>query len=414
MIGCRMFFSLFLFTGFLFFIPAAAQDSSDHNTLTMRIDPSAASGGPVSRVIDEISFIPLESTPVSAFGAINQLEIADRFFIILDMQTNAVLIFDRSGSFHAKIEGKNIGYKGQNSMYLFRFDKLNGLIQIPSEEFFLCFDLDGKLVTKKRIYNYGDILLNINDKIMAYYSYRADSRNRDSVTNELILADGKNIQKRFFPYNLKYASLKSRDIIYSSHSNLYSYNDTSAWFLRPYDYTIYNLSPGKLNPAYRFIFPIQNSLPDKFTSDSSFNNKRRLFIQANKSVIYEVSNFFRVGDNIFFRLLNFDYEGNDTYIYNIRSQNLISAGKIFPDDSSFFLPVTDAQVGGIDFKDKGFLTTDGKCLYTFYSSLLLFRQKEATENKKPRYPQLLSRYFEHKQNEKGNPVLVQIKFKDEL
>ena len=367
-------------------------------------------GGSVTQLIDEISFIPLESTPISAFGTIDQLEITDNFFIILDEQTNAVLIFDKAGNFHAKINGSKIGYGEQLRMYAFFMDKANGLIQIPFDKILFCYDYDGNLIKKIGAYNDG-LLFNFNDKQTAYYSYNVDKRYPDSIAYELTVTtkDGKN-PRNYFPYNLKLANLKRQDLLYSLHSNFYPLDDSSGYFLHTYDYTIYRLGPNSLDTAYRFIFPMQASLPEKFISDSSFNYKRIHFLQENKKIIYGLTNTFSTKNNLSFKLLSYDMN-ESSYIYNFTSQDLICIEKIYPDSNSFFLPITDVNVGGTEFMTKGFLNTFDGYLYTSYSSLTLFRQKDATKMKNPDYPPSLSRYFSNKQNEKGNPVIVQIKFK---
>ncbi|RXK83810.1 hypothetical protein ESB13_17210 [Filimonas effusa] len=41
-------------------------------------------------------------------------------------------------------------------------------------------------------------------------------------------------------------------------------NDTSVFYSRPYDYSIYEVSKLGLKKKYTFIFPMENSIPDSF------------------------------------------------------------------------------------------------------------------------------------------------------
>jgi 6-bladed beta-propeller len=76
---------------------------SAQNITTLRIDPDNARGGTASQIFDSLQFIPLETTKESLFGSIDQLEVTDSLFFILDIRSRSVLIFRRDGSLHARI-----------------------------------------------------------------------------------------------------------------------------------------------------------------------------------------------------------------------------------------------------------------------------------------------------------------------
>lgn len=378
----------------------------------LRIDPAGAMGGTAGQIAEEVSFIPLESSRQSLFGSIDQLEVTGKYFIILDKQTNAVLIFDKLGKFHAKIAGKNVGYDETKIMYAFFYDKYNDLIRIPYGNESFCYNMKGKLTKKIKVFNYGNVLFNMQNNLTAYYGYRADRRWKDSVAYELVIANEKDIKQKYLPYNQKLANPPAREVLNSQHTiNFYPYNDTAVFFVRPYDYTIYDLTPCRFRPAYQFVFPLFNSLPPDFTTDSTRNGKRIQFLRENDNIIYGLSNTYKVGSNLFFKVLG---SANQSFIYNLSSAQLICVEKISPDERSFFLPLTDATSGGTEFKNKGFLFADDNYLYTAYSANLLLREKEATAGKLAQYPQQLAEYFRSQHHENDNPVLVQVKFKPAL
>ncbi|RYE37744.1 MAG: 6-bladed beta-propeller, partial [Sphingobacteriales bacterium] len=78
-------------------------DTSDVKTL--RVDPSNSFGASASEAFDSATYIPLETTKESIFGKIDKLEVTDKYFIILDENTNSILFFDRQGKFQHKIYG---------------------------------------------------------------------------------------------------------------------------------------------------------------------------------------------------------------------------------------------------------------------------------------------------------------------
>ncbi len=102
---------------------------------------------------------------------------------------------------------------------------------------------------------------------------------------------------------------------------------------------------------------------------------------------------------------------NDAFLYNLNSGNLISIQNITSDSSNYFLPMT----GGSDFEfsNDNFYTSDGEYLYTAHSSLSMFDAKELNIDRKIKYKQVLAEYF-LKGKRKCNPVIVQLKLKDNL
>jgi len=403
-------FPLSLFA-FVFFQAGYAQQRPEK----IRINPDAAMGGTVSHYIDKVQFITFESNAQSAFGNIDQLEITDKYYIILDQETAAILIFDKQGQFHAKIEGRAMN--PQNPVvYEFNFDKKTKLIKIQDQNNVFFYDLDGKLImhTKRSSSQYLGVEGSLGDAVSAYYYAGArPDRKAGSLAYELMVTEGGKLVKGYLPYSMP--DIKS--YVYDSwgaqsHADFYSDYigiDSVLYYSREFDYNIYRLTPHTMHSAYEFILPVQMSLPDSFKTDSTFYNKKIKYIKAHPSTIFKILNFYRAGDWLFFKTLAYGVR-SPTYIYNTKSQALVCVNKIISDASSYYLPITDAEIGGLDFVNHSFIQVDGDNFYS-YSSLALFYQMQATKNKHPDYPPSLVNYFSDKRNAKGNPVLIQIKFK---
>ena len=412
--------SLLIALSLLFFHQGYAQNGPV--TEKLRINPDAAMGGAVSQYIDQVEYITLENSPQSAFGEIDQLEVTDKYYIICDNATASVLIFDKQGGFHAKIEPQKIN---PQNVAGFWFDKQKKMIQIGyifnQSHFQICFfDLDGKLVTQQkiRIDQHLGTEINLGDNFSGYYKYWPNFPHPkgDTIAYELMVWEqGKLIQKQL-PYhmNAKYYEAKGGKQYRKDFSADAATADSIAYYSREYDYNIYRLTPHTFQTAYQFIFPLQLSLPPNFRDDTVFNGKRVKFTELNKKYIYKIGNFFKSGNNLFFAPCTDNSFSDLSYIYNTRSQKLVCINKIVSDARSYFLPVTDAEIGGMHFNNHGILYFDGDSFYASYSSPLFFHQMEATKDKHPQYPPSLIKFFSDKKNLRGNPVLVQIKFKPQL
>jgi len=379
----------------------------------LRIDPDAAMGGTVSQYIQGFRFITFESAEKSAFGNIDQLEITDQYYLILDRETTSVLIFDKQGKLHARIDGKKISPQ-HPVFYNFTYDKSTQLIAIDYLLSVFYFDLNGTLVKKqKRRFNqYYGTKTELGSKFTGYYNYSLaqPSSSKDSLAYELMVLENGKLMTTYLPYTINRALAEEQSA--QNHTDFYpdGASDSIVYYVRDYDYKVYRLTPHTLQGIYEFIFPLQYSLPPNFTIDSTYNLKRAQYCRTNKEIVYRLSNFFIKGDCIFFKLVNNSFSPL-SYVYNTKTQSLVCINKIVSDAFSYYLPVTDAEIGGVDFTNRGILQFDGTNMYTAYSSLTLFAQMEATIKKKPKYPPELVAYFKDKKNYKGNPVLVQIQFK---
>lgn len=114
--------------------------------ITVRIDPDNARGGTASQIFDAIRFIPLETNQQSLFGTINQLEVTDSFFIILDIQSRSIILFNRDGRFHTRIKSD-----GSDKYFnYFSIDRTAQTIIVTNNyaNGLLVYDFDGRFIKK--------------------------------------------------------------------------------------------------------------------------------------------------------------------------------------------------------------------------------------------------------------------------
>jgi len=389
---------------------ASKIDSSEMRAL--RIDPSSARGTPASALFEEIKFIPLETTKESLFGSIGKFRVTEDNYVIHDYETKAVLIFSKTGKYIAKIDASKIkadpNDKNAQNFYGFELKTENDktLIQIGAGKSFIYFDLSGNLVRKvPRDHNEYGGNIKFSNGTLVDRSY-LEKKDKDSIYYQVSLTKDKKKIAAYFPYTLE----SQRNDENWGASGIYDYDaPDELFYLKSYEYNIYKLTPEKLSLAYQIIFPAINSLPVDYAYNPIYRGKRSDYFRDHKKAFYSMDNTYLLGDNLYFKARNFEWNLDDkkAFIYNLKSDELISVSDIEPDSLSQFLPVTDASAY-YDFSSRGFHVFKQGYLYTSYSSLAMFTFKEQNDDKNRNYDPVLTAYFKT-QNKKSNPVLIQLK-----
>ena len=133
-------------------------------------------------------------------------------------------------------------------------------------------------------------------------------------------------------------------------------------------------------------------------------------MRENPSFITGLDKIHLINNFLVFQIKNneINFDASNGFIYNLRSGDLVSISKSTPDKQNSYLPFL-----GNSFAYDGFLTEDNKYLFTQVSSLEMFQAKENTASKNPVYDPVLENYFKT-ENRKSNPVIVQLKPKENL
>jgi len=399
-------------------IMAITAFGQDEAPVSIRIDPYNAVGSTAGQTFDEVIYTPLETSGESLFGSVDQLVVTDKFFIIKDRNTNCILLFFKDGKFHCKIRGGDVGNNQLNEIHSFSVNRSKNEIAFKrGRDRMLYYDFNGKKLREERAVVGGMTFRFFSRDAIVFLDYNVNKLVLpDSINYELKYTRNNKVYATSFPYNMQSGPLPSGDISYPDHSPFYEIgNDTAVLYWRPYNYGIYMMTPNRVKEIYRFVFPLANSLPDNFVANAAFYGKRWDYISSHPSVIYNASYTYKIGDNLFFKLNTLDagLRNNDSFIYNLRSGDLISVTHITADSSNYFLPVSDDGIFSVEFARRNFLTSDGAYVYTSYSSLLMFNVRDATKNKNITYSPVLMKYFTQ-ETKKSNPVIVQFKPKENL
>jgi 6-bladed beta-propeller len=391
------------------FCQVSAQQTVDYTTI--RIDPTLATGDMmVDEVVESVDFIPLETNKKSIFGAIQQLVVTSDRFILADQETNNILIFLKNGKFVAKINRLPIERK------IFWVDqKSKEIVFIVGNDNFQYFSYEGKRLRQKRISKLGftENLTFFPDSIIAYSAYMVnDKLFKDTVNHEITLVKNNKVLAEFLPYNMKKEALTLNNLPNQEQGPFFlSGNFNWAYFARPYDYTVYELSVSSLREKYKFVFPNANSFNRKDFNDPVFQADARKYFRVHPQLVSRISHVYKLGDILSFKL-NSVGKSFGPFIYNIQTQTLCPFQNIIPGEKSFNLPVNKGkELTGSP--DEGIICCDGEYFYSSISSVSFLTQQASNEKStlKVNYPQTLAQYFK-KANKMDNPVIVQIRPKN--
>jgi hypothetical protein len=375
---------------------------------TLYFDPKGGKGGNVSKIFEDIQYIPLETTKESLFGTISKILLADQHYIIYDDDTKSILVFDMKGKFKSKIASNKLILDGGEIDYGMRGFNIKSnpdgsLIRILTKKYFFYYNLNGKLVDKILVkddtYDWG---LRFPDG-----TYIGDgTQGEDKKYYDLVLTKNEKQVVAFFPYSAD----RFKDDYF--HSTVDIFTDSKIpneiFFTNWFDYNIYTVTPDKLYLSYQIVFPIVYSKPPDFKTNPIYFGKRRAYFNEDHNKISELKNVFKIGDNLFFKIYTIhSREMRNSLIFNSKNKTLTSIKDLEPDETSMFLPVTDMGAFN-DFDRSGFQLFDGTYLYTMISSLAMFSYKEQSAGKNPKYSPTLENYFKT-QDRKSNPVLVKLK-----
>jgi hypothetical protein len=410
-IACVIFF-LMLVSVHAFSQEIKAPDTTQY--ITLRIDPSNANGASVSDIIEKVKFVPLETTAESLFGSIIQIEVTENEYIIYDEDTNCILIFNRDGKYRAKIKGR-IGSSG-HKINKFNFNRWNKQIVYSNDgdRTILYADLGGKLVKKIINENFSTGELNLTNYVFLnstkslHYNRYTDYKNLKDI-NRAMLTYANNFS-RPFTKSIAYSKDDSKvDVVIAGIGPLTSFGlDTTYFFSKPYDYSIYTLTPKTQKLSYKIVLPSTVSLPADFSNPGFNGGDHVSFVDKNRHLIFCLNNCYQLNNNLFFTASKMNFYKENSLIYNLKSGTLIAYKQITPDQLSGNLPIYDPV--GVVFENSGLAFCDGNFVYTSVSSLTMFSAYAKLE-KPLKLDKIMEEYFT-KGKKSDNPVIVELKFKN--
>lgn len=372
----------------------------------IRIDPALAKGASVSEVFREVSYLPLETTKNSRFGRIDQLIVTDEYYIILDYDTNSILIFYKSGKFHSKIKGRVVSNADPFSRIRFvSVNKAAKELSFKAGEFRInVYDFNGRFIRDEMIIEARDFYY-FRNEVVVFSSFNLKQL-KDGInpkSYELIWQKRNTTYKQGFDYDVSNPVFAVGDRLYQGPTQFSdSGYDSLIYFSRPYDYNIYSITPDSIWSQFLFVFPLSVSVPKDFTESKIYFNKRFLYlVKQNPNIIYSVNRFLKIGDILSFSLSNNNPLGNSNFLFNETTNSLFSLNEIFADSTNFYLPVKSLISPGI-------LTAHDGYFFSGVSSAEMFTARDLAKKKGVLYSKEIAQFFS-RGSKSQNPVIIRIR-----
>ena len=377
------------------------------NTVTLHLDPDNAHGGTATQIFDSIRFIPLETTRESLFGSIDQMEVTDSLFIILDTRGHSILLFRRNGTFFTRISTGG----GDKYFFYFTLDRSAGEIIVTNNyaNALLVYDFRGRFLRKESHPDQIQSLYYFPGNTILYNLHRAGKvESSDHILFDLCYSKGyDSVVKNVRPYNAR-----NEDGEYSSLSNAFNFSGEagSCMFSLPFDYTFYQLNDTGILRKYHLIFPLIKSLPPNFSTDVGYRNIRGKYAYTSpgtSSTILALERGYRYGEYLLFSTFSRHLTAGADYnfAYNLQNGNLISFSRVTGDSSSFYFPILDGPLERIDaiYNDIIFSSLPGFTMFAVKNGL----------DKRVSYPERLKEYFTNGKKS-DNSVIVQFRLNPNL
>ncbi len=403
------------------------------------LDPAKAKDTTYSGIFEETEFIPLETTRQSIFGVIKQLVVTDRYFIILDTDTDAILFFNKQGKFITKYKNRLSRYRityiqqdllhnallvfSQNRNYNITAAKLQKYLAKEASQNLSTlamatrFYLDDPYVHHTESLSTPAYLLTnpvfLGNGQFAFSFIWSDQKNPDIQDYELQVVKDDSLIQKHFPYHLKTDSA-----FYGSTARQCSFfptlNDSVVFMSRPFQPFIYRLTPRTVTEAYQ-IAPSQasaNKTPPEGFSFASFGQISigSVTIRSGRSQNRQgglslnnantVTNFISQKRFIFFNVQQSTGSYNN-YIFDTRETRLYDRSKLKADSNNYIFPLRTP-----------ILAFDETNIYQSFSARALFNLKKGAGKDTPHYEKSLARFYDTGKPE-NNPVILRLKPKQD-
>jgi hypothetical protein len=289
--------------------------------------------GHASKLIDSVTYIPLETTQECLISEITKLIFADKFIYICDKNTNSLYQFDINGRFV-----RQIGQIGQGSNEYIRinsFDvnKKNGNISIYCEikQSIFEYDYTGEHIKVEKIGLVISDFIYYKEHYLFYCSWFPNDKIFDKtfpVQYRLVsIHDGK-VNEQYLEY--KYNEYLSKTVYASSSNGLYEYNGNIMLIERATN-TIYKIEHDTISPIYAVDFGKYNIPFDMFSPKAS---KAKIDELVNLNLC-SLSKFYETNDLMYIR-------------YSISHYNRLVCNSIFLKKSKEMINIGPLWINDID------------------------------------------------------------------
>lgn len=379
----------------------------------IRIDPDQPLGAPAAKLFRSIQYIPLETTKESLLGRVDRLYVTDSMFVVLDYSTNNIFIFRKDGKFHTKFSA---GHKSEyGGIRFLNVDAANTTISFRDYDGNQkTYDFNGNQLSTRKLDDGLSYYYPLKDSVEVRFRLNYDHKGsgNEATGHELNFFRGDSLLRQEFSYTYNNKIITNDEIIYGYDGVFFGTpTDSLVHLVKPYQYTVYAVTPDSSTEAFRFVFPQERSLPADFLTNAGYYRNRFKYLQTKgPKMITVIASFYQIRNWAFFRLLSMRTPGNQSFsfMYNLDNNALFAVENIAPDASNSYLPIGSSNgLPVTTFMAHSFLANDGTAIYSSVTSGEMFAGKEAAKAKNVTYNEVLTKYFKQS-DRKSNPVIVQM------
>jgi hypothetical protein len=322
------------------------------------LQPKAPGNAKQSKFVDSIHFIPLEIKDNINLESYSNLQIAGKYFVLIDYGQRYILLYERNGRFVKKVSYKKLGdsfypqYKeesndlvffGQNKKYsLTTKDRIKIKLdwQNPkNKKYFSKYRIslnDSTFLIKKDLPDETDLIeaFRYYDNYYWQGTITTSPLFKTKEDYEIKIYKDNKLVKKYFPYD---PVNEPRFLFTNQFASFSKTNLPSTQFVfRPFSDTIYKMVKDSLFPAFQVVMPMENSLPPSFFT-RPFKNKteRENFTRNNGWMFSGITSFFETPEFYYFSVrFQTNYEA---FIYQKQGNSTYKAKSVRADSSQYNL-----------------------------------------------------------------------------
>ena len=322
------------------------------------INPKSPAIQKQTSFVDSLKFTPFESVAGISFDDYAIIGLTEKYILIVDYSAKILYIYTRAGIFL-----KKINYKSKISdLYPDYSAKTNEIVFFGNNSNYTLTSKDRVKIqldwsNKHNLKYFKKYVINLNDTAFAIKKSKPDKYDlinaypffankyiqtdintsplyKDSTGYEVSIYENEQLANNYFPYN----RVNEPKFLFTRESVSISSSDTPyiSYLSRPFCDTIYKIKNDVLSPVYNLVFPVENSLPNTFfTNTLTSKTEKENFESNNGWAFHQVRDFFENSRLIYITISFFSHYV--VFIYDKQTQTTYNATKIKADPKQYNL-----------------------------------------------------------------------------
>ncbi|WP_029275118.1 6-bladed beta-propeller [Pedobacter borealis] len=329
---------------------------------------------------DSVVYVPLQTTQHNLIAKIDQLEVTDKYFIILDHDSKSISIYLKNGKFFKKIDSVN-------ASEFWVYDDVISFRDLSSHTVINRYSISTSKVAPEKIkLSYKNAHQIDKNASLFFLAYRKDNPAPLTDANLICIDEKNNISTLL---DAKESKLTKQDV-FSSGKNFYTSN-TLTYFSPNYSTDIFLLKNKKADLIYH-INVGEFALPQKREKDQDIKK----YVKTNPC-IFGINNIYEVNGNLSFQTVS--SKGFKNFTYNKATNVLVNLDNLkYGEKLTHFLPT-----------GTNLIASDSTCFISHLPAAYLLKsyQQIARAEKLPPFTAQSRSLFESIRS-RDNPVLVKL------